>query len=125
MTGERSWRWWKKARLYDCKEADVEEASGYLHEALDTDQTMRRELRYKKGWGDGFNHEHLIFCNTIGVCRKFLEETEALLLTPRWVLGLFEGTQIRSAPLMMDGKRYPTVNSLVWIKRANEMFRPI
>ena len=46
-------------------------------------------------------------------------------MTPKWVLGLFKGTQIRSVPLMKEGKPYPSVNSLVWIKRANEMFRPM
>lgn len=114
-----------KSSLYNRKEVNVEEAGKYLHISLDTDQTMRREMRYRKGWGDGVNHEHVIFCNTAGVCRKFLEETEALLLTPKWVLGLFKGTQIRSVPLMKEGKPYPSVNSLVWIKRANEMFRPM
>ena len=114
-----------KSSLYNRKEVNVEEAGKYLHISLDTDQTMRREMRYRKGWGDGVNHEHVIFCNTAGVCRKFLEETEALLLTPKWVLGLFNGTQIRSVPLMKEGKPYPSVNSLVWIKRANEMFRPM
>lgn len=114
-----------KSDLYDQKEVGVEEAEKYLHVSLDTDQTMRREMRYKKGWEDGVNHEHLIFCNTVGVCRKFLEETEALLLTPKWVLGLFEGTTIRSVPLTKDGKPYPEVNNLVWIKRANEVFRPM
>ena len=26
---------------------------------------------------------------------------------------------------MMDGKNYPLVNRLIWIKRANEVFRPL
>ncbi|MCI8429920.1 MAG: LysR family transcriptional regulator [Lachnospiraceae bacterium] len=114
-----------KSDFYDRDTVDVEETGKYLHVSLDTDQTMRREMRYRKGWGDGVNHEHVIFCNTIGVCRKFLEETSALLLTPKWVLGLFEGTKVRSVPLMKEGRPYPSVNSLVWIKRANEMLRPM
>ena len=115
----------KKSCLYDREAVDVEEAEKYLHLSLDTDQSMRRELRYRKDRGDGINHEHMVFCNTVGICRRFLEETEALLLTPKWVLGFFEGTQIRSVPLMMDGKNYPLVNRLIWIKRANEVFRPL
>lgn len=115
----------KNSKLYDKEQIEVSEAEQYLHVVLDTEQTLRRELRYKNNLNDGMNHEHLIFCNTIGVCRKFLEETEALLMSPRWVLGFFEGTEIRSVPLMRDGKRYPVVNRLVWIKRMNEEFRPL
>lgn len=115
----------EKSSLYNRKEVGVEEAGKYLHVSLDTDQAMRREMRYKKNWSDGINHEHVIFCNTMGVCRKFLEETEALLLTPKWVLGMFEGTRIRSVPLTKEGKPYPSVNRLIWIKRANETFRPL
>lgn len=101
-----------KSDLYEQKEVDVEETGRYLQVSLDTDQTMRREMRYKKGWADNLNHEHVIFCNTAGVCRKFLEETEALLLTPKWVLGLFEGTKIRSVPLTKEGNR--TRSSTAW-----------
>lgn len=115
----------KKSCLYNEEAVDVGEAEKYLHLSLDTDQGMRRELRCRTDRGDGINHEHMIFCNTVGVCRRFLDETEALLLTPKWVLGFFEGTSIRSVPLMVDGKHYPLVNRLVWIKRANEMFRPL
>lgn len=92
---------------------------------LDTEQSLRRELRYKNALNDGTNHEHLIFCNTMGVCRKFLEETDALLLSPKWVLGFFEDTEIRSVPLVMDGKDYPRTSYLIWIKRAKEGFHPL
>ena len=44
-----------KSSLYNRKEVNVEEAGKYLHISLDTDQTMRREMRYRKGWGDGVN----------------------------------------------------------------------
>lgn len=115
----------KRSALYDQKTIDVEEAERYLHVALDTEQTLRRELRYKNESSGGLNREHLIFCNTMGVCRKFLEETEALLLSPKWVLGFFEETEIRSVPLMMNGKSYPQISHLVWIKRAQENFHPL
>lgn len=115
----------KKSKLYDHESIDVEEAEQYLHVVLDTEQTLRRALRFKNNLNDGLDHEHLIFCNTMGVCRKFLEETEALLLAPKWVLGFFEDTEIRSVPLTMNGKDYPNVSDLVWIKRAQENFHPL
>ena len=115
----------KKSWLYDRESIDVEETERYLHVVLDTEQTLRRELRYKNEFNKGINHEHLIFCNTMGVCRKFLEETEALLLAPKWVLGFFEDTGIRSVPLITDGKHATEANQLVWIKRANEEFHPL
>lgn len=114
-----------KSSLYDHTAVDVEEAEQYLHVVLDTEQSLRRELRYKNELNEGLNREHLIFCNTMGVCRKFLEETEALLLSPKWVLGFFEDTKIRSVPLMMHGKEYPQISYLVWIKRAKEEFHPL
>ena len=114
-----------KSKLYENTAVDVGEAEEYLHVVLDTEQSLRRELRYKNALNDGTNHEHLIFCNTMGVCRKFLEETDALLLSPKWVLGFFEDTEIRSVPLVMDGKDYPRTSYLIWIKRAKEGFHPL
>lgn len=114
----------KHSELYDYDKIDMDEAKRHLHVILDTEQTMRRELRYKKEYM-AYGHEHLIFCNTIGVCKKFLEETDALLLTPKWVLGLFRGTEIHSVPLIMNGKESPLVNRLVWIKRSGEEFHPM
>ena len=115
----------KKSALYDHEAINVEEAERYLHVALDAEQTLRRELRYKNELKEGLNREHLIFCNTIGVCRKFLEETEALLLSPKWVLGFFEDTEIRSVPLRMNKMPYPQTSYLVWIKRAKERLHPL
>jgi len=115
----------KKSQLYDHEAIDVEEAEQYLHVVLDYEQTLRRELRYKNELNEGINHEHLIFCNTMGVCRKFLEETEALLMTPKWVLGFFEDTDIRSVPLVANGGNYPQTSELVCIKRSNEEFHPL
>lgn len=115
----------KKSKLYDRQSIEVKEAEKYLHVVLDTEQTFRREILYKADCLDGYGHEHLIFCNTIGVCKKFLEETEALLMAHKWVLGVFQGTEIHCVPLYMDGQPYPEVNHLVWIKRANEPFHPL
>lgn len=114
----------KHSELYNYEEIDMDEAKRHLQVILDTEQTMRRELRYKRGY-KAYGHEHLIFCNTIGVCRKFLEETDALVITPKWVLGLFKGTEIHSVPLVMKGKDSPLINRLVWIKRTGEEFNPL
>ena len=115
----------EKSRFYDSEYVEATEAEQCLHVVLDTEQTFRRELRYKSGQLDGYGYEHVIFCNTIGVCKKLLEETEALLIAHKWVLGVFEGTQIRYVPMFLDGEPYPEVNHLVWIKRANETFHPL
>lgn len=114
----------KNSKLYNQDKIDMDEAKQHLQVILDTEQTLRRELRYKKEL-KAFGHEHLIFCNTIGICKRFLEETDALLLTPKWVLGFFDETEIRSVPLNVKGKEYPLVNRLVWIKRSNEEFHSL
>lgn len=108
-----------KSRLYGQSMVDVEEAERYLHVLLDTEASMRRELRYTSVYR-GVNRERLIFCNSINTCKKFLKETDALVNTPKWVLGLFADTFVRSVPLRMNGEAYPEVNSLVWIKRKKE-----
>ena len=108
-----------KSELYDREEIDVEEAEKFLHILLDTEESMRRGIRHQDMY-KGVDLEHLVCCNTINVCKKFLIDTDALLNTPKWVLGLFEGTEIRSVPLKKDGKVYPEVNRLVWIKRKRE-----
>lgn len=110
--------------LYDHEKVDAEEAKQQFQIILDTEQTMRRELRYKKDYF-AYGEDRMIFCNTIGVCRKFLEETDAILLTPKWVLGHFCGTKIRSVPLVLKGGESPVVNRLVWIKRTGEEFHPL
>lgn len=110
--------------LYGHDEINTDEAKQQFQLILDTEQTMRRELIYKKEY-IAYSNERLIFCNTIGVCRKFLEETDALLLTPKWVLGYFKDTGIRSVPLVMKGGKTPLENRLVWIKRTGEEFRPL
>lgn len=112
------------SRLYDRDSIDMDEARKELQIVLDTEQTMRRELRHKKEYL-AYGQEHLIFCNTIGICRKFLEETDALLLTPKWVLGHFSGTKIRSVPFTMHGEKHGQANRLVWIKRTGEEFHPL
>lgn len=115
----------EKSKFYDRESVEAKEAEQCLHVVLDTEQTFRRELRYKSGHLDGYGYEHVIFCNTIGVCKKFLEETEALLLAHKWVLGAFQGTKIHCVPMFLDEKPYPEINHLVWIKRANETFHPL
>lgn len=112
------------SKLYNRDRIDMEETRAQFQVVLDTEQTMRRELRYKKEYY-AYGQEHLIFCNTIGVCRKFLEETDALLLTPKWVLGHFDGTGIRSVPLTMKDEKAQLINRLVWIKRTGEEFHPL
>lgn len=114
----------RHSKLYDCDKITNDEAKQQLQIVLDTEQTLRRELRYKKEY-DAYGHDRLIFCNTIGVCRKFLEETDALLLTPKWVLGHFDGTKIRSVPLSIKGDESLKINRLVWIKRTGEEFHPL
>lgn len=110
--------------LYNRDRIGIDETRQQFQVILDTEQTLRRELRYRKEYM-AFGYEHLIFCNTIGVCRKFLEETDALLLTPKWVLGHFKGTKIRSVPLVVKEGDTPLVNRLVWIKRNGEEFQPL
>lgn len=109
----------KNSPLYKKDNINTSDSKSYLHVVLDTEQTSRRELRYRT-LHDSINHEHLVFCNTIGLCLQFLEKSDALLYTPKWVLGLLKDTDIRSVQLKVDGSNYPLVNRLVWIKRANE-----
>lgn len=108
-----------KSELYDRDAIDVEEAEKFFHILLDTEDSMRRGIRHQDLY-KGIDLEHLVCCNTISVCKRFLLETNALLNTPKWVLGLFENTQIRSVPLSKHGKLYPEVNRLVWVKRKRE-----
>lgn len=114
----------KKSSLFNEDIIDIEDAKKNLHVVLDTEETMRRELRYRV-LGQSLDQNRLVFCNTVGICKKFLEETNALLYTPKWVLGLLKDTGIRSVQLKIDGENYPVVNQLVWIKRAYEELNPL
>lgn len=114
----------KKCELYDRDHVEVKESEKYVHVVLDTEMSMRREMRYNASY-NGLDNEHLIFCNTISMSKKFLEETDAMLFTPKWVLGLFDGSDIHSVPFYQNGSVYSRKSRLVWIKRINEELSPL
>lgn len=114
----------RHSKLFGRDSVDILEAEKYPHLVLDTEQTMRRELRYRVMY-QGLDKGRLVFCNTAGVCRKFLEETNALLFIPKWVIGLFIEPDIHVVPLKLEGGDYPPVNRLVWIKHEKEEFQPL
>lgn len=64
-------------------------------------------------------------CNSINCCRDFLENTNMHLCIPKWVIGMFKDTNIRSIPITdSKGYNYP-INELVWIKRSYEPLNDI
>lgn len=110
--------------LYGREYVDTEEIRQSPHVALDLERTMRRELRYREIY-QGINKERLVFCNTAGACRKFLEETDMIMFVSKWTVGLFENGSLRCVPVKMNGKDYPDANQLVWVKRVDEEFHPL
>lgn len=114
----------EKCALYDREHVDVKECEEYLQMMLDMELSTRRELVYRESY-HGYDNRHMVFCNTIGMCRKFLEETDMIVLTPKWVTGFFEGSNIRSVPYYQNGSAYAPKSRLVWIKRINEELHPL
>lgn len=109
-----------RSPLYDKSCITGAEARPYLHVALDMDDSMRRKIM--QGADFNLDADQIIFCNTISTCLHFMRRQGAILYVPRWVLGLIEAeSDIRAAPLLLDdGKPWPMVNRLCWIKRENE-----
>lgn len=109
-----------RSPLYDKSCITGAEARPYLHVALDMDDSMRRKIM--QGADFNLDADQIIFCNTISTCLHFMRRQGAILYVPRWVLGLIEvESDIRAAPLLLDdGKPWPMVNRLCWIKRENE-----
>lgn len=115
----------KNSPLYGQTNITATEASRHPHVVLDTEKNMRREL-YLNVESQHVDPSKLIFCNTIGACNYFLQKTDALLYTPKWVLKLLPQSDVHSAPLLeADGSPFPDVNRLVWLKRSNEIFTPL
>lgn len=114
----------EKCALYDKEYVDVKECEKYLQMMLDMELSTRRELAYRESY-HGYDNRHMIFCNTIGMCRKFLEETDMIVLTPKWVTGFFKDSNIRSVPYYQNGSVYVPKSRLVWIKRINEELHPL
>lgn len=110
--------------FYEQDSVNTEDIEKSPHVALDLERSTRRELRYREIY-QWINKEHLIFCNTAGACRKFLEETDMVMFIPKWTIGLFQDDKLRCVPVKMNGNAYPEVNQLVWVKRANEAFHPL
>ena len=92
----------------------------YLHVALDMDDSTRRYAC--QGTSHKTYADQIVFCNTIGACLHFMRHTGALLYVPKWVLGLIHAEEdMRVVPLnLKNGKPWPLVNHLVYIKRENE-----
>lgn len=111
----------KSSPLYEKKELMTSDTASCLHVALDMDKELRRQIIGGK-MNESIDQRQVIFCNTINACLHFMRHTGALLYVPRWVLGLVQAeSDIRVVPLKMnDGKPWPAVNRLVWIKRENE-----
>lgn len=109
-----------RSPLYDKACITGAEARPYLHVALDMDDSTRRKIM--QGADFNLDADQIIFCNTISTCLHFMRHQGAILYVPRWVLGLIEvESDIRAAPLLLDdGKPWPMVNRLCWIKRENE-----
>jgi len=64
--------------------------------------------------------EPSFFCNTVSACYSFLKNTDMHLCTPKWIVGMFKDTSIRSIPIRTSEKYSSPINELVWIKRAFE-----
>ena len=111
----------EKSPLYEKKEITTSDAAQYLHVNLDMDDSMRRKM-CQGGIDGSVDGEQLIFCNTINACIHFMRQTGAVLYVPKWVLGSLEKEpDMRAVSLKMnDGKPWPLVNHLCWIKRENE-----
>ncbi len=103
----------------------AEQASTQLHVVLDTEKSMRRNYSL-----DSENHyvnpSRLIFCNTIGACIYFLQKTDAMLYTPKWVLDMMPQQDIFSTILQnADGSVTMKQNRLVWVSRKDEILAPL
>lgn len=110
-----------RSPFYERTAVKSSEVSEYLHVALDMDDQMIRKM-YLGDLKESVDNEQLICCNTISACLYFMRETGALLYIPKWVKGLLEKEEdIHVIPLVKDdGKPYPMVNHLAWVKREDE-----
>lgn len=107
--------------LYHKTKITISEAAVQRHVTLDLDEQTMRKICLGE-MEKTIDKEQVIFCNTISACLHFMRETGALLYIPKWVCGFFrKESDIRIAPLLLDdGRPYPAVNRLAWIKRKNE-----
>lgn len=114
-----------KSIFYDQNYVDAEEAEPYLHVILDMESSTRQGTKYQSVYR-GVDRDKLVFTNSINTCKAFLLETDALLYTPKWELGLLEETDIRAIPIRRGGQLCPAdMNSLLWIKRKREKLSPL
>lgn len=115
----------KHSPLYQQTHINTEQTACQPHVILDTEKSMRRDF-YLQKQDQYVDRTRLIFCNTIGACIHFMKETDALLYTPKWVLGMFAQEELYSAVLeQKDGKPFEEVNRLVWIHRQDESLPPL
>lgn len=115
----------KKSPLYQQAHISTAQASCHPHVVLDTEKSMRRDF-YLHQQNYYVDRNRLIFCNTIGACIHFLKETEALLYTPKWVLGMLAQEDIYSTVLEEEnGQPFAEVNYLIWIQRQGESLPPL
>ena len=115
----------KKSPLYQQAHINTAQAACQPHVVLDTEKSMRRDF-YLHQQNQYVTCSQLIFCNTIGACIHFMKETEALLYTPKWVLGLMPADDIYTTVLeQTNGQPLAEINRLVWIHREGEPLPPL
>lgn len=97
------------------------EASSHLQVGLDVDDKMIRKTHVGE-MEESYDPEQMIFCNTMSAALYFMRSDGALAYIPDWTKGLFEREKdIRIVPLMLEeGKPYPKVSHLAWVKREGE-----
>lgn len=107
--------------LYKKEEIVPADTTASLQVALDMDKELRRKIMGGE-MSETIDRKQIVFCNTVSACLHFMRQTGAIMCVPRWVLGLIEPEpDMRVVPLKSsDGRPWPEVNRLVWIKRENE-----
>jgi len=96
-----------------------DEIEGAFHIVLDMEREAIRDLYIT--YTSHLDENRIAFFNTISSCWEFLMNTSALLYTPVWVNGFFEGSNIHTAKIINSG----ALNELVWFKRNNELLSDI
>ena len=110
-----------KSSLYNAKSLTFKDVEKLSHICLDIDDITQSEWKV--------NNKHLyininnaIYCNSISLCIKLLEETDMVLYASKWILKYFLNTNIRILPV---SKNDIYVSNLIYIKRKNEHLTPI
>lgn len=101
---------------YNSSQVQLSQVERCPHVVLDMEQRAAQDL-FLDSQDHHLNMERVAFFNSVGACRAFLLETDAVLYIARWATGCFQDRRLRVLPVSGAGE---SATELICIRRRGD-----